>query len=31
MSDIVEKMRQEIINRNNLFEEQTKGTKEEYK
>ncbi len=31
MSDIVEKMRQEIINRSNLFEEQTKGTKEEYK
>ena len=30
MSDIVNKMQQEIINRSNLFEEQTKGTKDEY-
>ena len=30
MSDIVNKMRQEIINRSNEFEEQTKGTKDEY-
>lgn len=30
MSDIVAKMRQEIINRSNLFELQTKGTKDEY-
>ena len=30
MSNIVEKMRQEIINRSDRFEEQTKGTKEEY-
>ena len=30
MSEIVEKMRQEIINRSNLFEEETKGTKDEY-
>lgn len=30
MSDIVNKMRQEIINRSNAFEEQTKGTKDEY-
>ena len=30
MSDIVSKMKQEIINRSNLFEEQTKGTKDEY-
>ena len=30
MSDIVNKIRQEIINRSNSFEEQTKGTKEEY-
>ena len=27
---IVEKMRQEIIRRSDLFEEQTKGTKDEY-
>ena len=26
MTDIVNKMQQEIINRSNLFEEQTKGT-----
>ena len=30
MSDIVSKMKQEIINRSNSFEEQTKGTKDEY-
>ena len=30
MSNIVEKMRQEIISRSDRFEEQTKGTKEEY-
>ena len=30
MSDIVGKMKQEIINRSNSFEEQTKGTKDEY-
>lgn len=30
MSDIVSKMQQEIINRSNLFEQQTKGTKDEY-
>ena len=30
MSDIVNKMRQEIINRSNEFEGQTKGTKDEY-
>lgn len=30
MSEIVEKMRQEIINRSNNFEEETKGTKDEY-
>ena len=30
MSDIVNKMQQEIINRSNTFEEQTKGTKDEY-
>ena len=30
MSDIVNKMKQEIINRSNSFEEQTKGTKDEY-
>ena len=30
MSDIVNKMHQEIINRSNSFEEQTKGTKDEY-
>ena len=30
MNDIVNKMLQEIINRSNAFEEQTKGTKEEY-
>ena len=30
MSDIVNKMRQEIINRSNAFEEQTKGTKDQY-
>lgn len=30
MSDIVNKMLQEIINRSNVFEEQTKGTKDEY-
>ena len=30
MSDIVRKMQQEIINRSNSFEEQTKGTKDEY-
>ena len=30
MSDIVNKMLQEIINRSNAFEEQTKGTKDEY-
>ena len=30
MSEIVEKMKQEIINRSNDFEKQTKGTKDEY-
>lgn len=30
MNDIVDKMQQEIINRSNSFEEQTKGTKDEY-
>lgn len=30
MSDIVKKMQEEIINRSNSFEEQTKGTKDEY-
>lgn len=30
MSEIVQKMQQEIINRSNNFEEQTKGTKDEY-
>lgn len=30
MSDIVSKMKQEIINRSNSFEEQTRGTKDEY-
>lgn len=30
MSDIVNKIRQEIINRSNKFEEQTRGTKDEY-
>lgn len=30
MSEIVNKMQQEIINRSNNFEEQTKGTKDEY-
>lgn len=30
MSDIVNKMLQEIINRSNAFEEQTKDTKDEY-
>lgn len=30
MNDIVNKMLQEIINRSNAFEEQTKGTKDEY-
>ena len=30
MCDIVSKMKQEIINRSNSFEEQTKGTKDEY-
>ena len=30
MSEIVNKMRQEIIRRSNEFEEKTKGTKEEY-
>jgi len=30
MSDIVSKMKQVIINRSNSFEEQTKGTKDEY-
>lgn len=30
MIDIVSKMKQEIINRSNSFEEQTKGTKDEY-
>lgn len=28
MSDMVSKMKQEIINRSNSFEEQTKGTKD---
>lgn len=30
MSEILQKMQQEIINRSNKFEEQTKGTKDEY-
>ena len=30
MSEIVRKIQQEIINRSNKFEEQTKGTKDEY-
>ena len=30
MSDIVNKIKQEIINKSNSFEEQTKGTKDEY-
>ena len=30
MSQIVEKMRQEIMDRSARFEEQTKGTKDEY-
>ena len=30
MSEIVQKMQQEIINRSNNFEEQTRGTKDEY-
>jgi len=30
MSEIVQKIQQEIINRSNKFEEQTKGTKDEY-
>ena len=30
MSEIIQKMQQEIINRSNYFEEQTKGTKDEY-
>ncbi len=30
MSPIVEKMRREIMERSNRFEEQTKGTKDEY-
>ena len=30
MSEVVKKMQQEIINRSNNFEEQTKGTKDEY-
>ncbi len=30
MNNIVQKMQQEIINRSNYFEEQTKGTKDEY-
>ena len=30
MSVIIDKMMQEIINRSNLFEEKTKGTKDEY-
>ena len=30
MSEIVQKMQQEIITRSNDFEEQTKGTKDEY-
>lgn len=30
MSDIVSKMKQEIINRSNSFEEQTRGTKDKY-
>ena len=30
MSHIVEKMRQEIIRRSARFEEQTRGTKDEY-
>ena len=30
MSEIVNKMQQEIINRSNNFEEQTRGTKDEY-
>jgi uncharacterized protein len=30
MSVVIDKMKQEIINRSNLFEEETKGTKDEY-
>lgn len=30
MSEIIQRMQQEIINRSNNFEEQTKGTKDEY-
>lgn len=30
MSEIVQKMQQEIINRSNYFEDQTRGTKDEY-
>ncbi|GEM_PF-4992883 len=30
MSQIVEKMRREIMERSDRFEEQTKGTKDEY-
>lgn len=30
MSEIVQKMQQEIINRSNIFEEQTRGRKDEY-
>ena len=30
MSEIVQKMQYEIIKRSNKFEEQTKGTKDEY-
>lgn len=30
MSEIVNKMQQEIIKRSNIFESQTKGTKDEY-
>ena len=30
MSDIIDRIRQEIIKRSDLFEEKTKGTKEEY-
>ncbi|MCR5835663.1 MAG: hypothetical protein K6G88_04080 [Lachnospiraceae bacterium] len=29
-NNIIEKMRREIVSRSNLFEEQTKGTKDEY-
>jgi hypothetical protein len=30
MSDIVSRIKQEIINRSNSFEDQNKGTKDEY-